>query len=324
NSLKLLTNAGANGRRLVLLAPSVGRGLASRATGRARFAGRVAAQPAGASAKQPLGERIAGLSLSLGQGAAMGGAALGLGALCWYGAGLNSQPSALDKSVAWPAYARQRIRDTYAYLGLGVASSAAATVAAFRSQKLMRLLHSGGWMSILLSSAACIGSCIAVQMLPYQPGLGAKQLAYMGFSGLMGCFIAPVCVLGGPLVLRAALYTGGIFGGLTAVAACAPDKKFLTWGGPLSIGLGVVFVSSLGSAFLGPASAAGLTMYSVSTYGGLLLFSGFLLYDTQLVADRAVSLPHYDPVNQAVHVYMDVLNIFVRIVSIMAGGGRKK
>lgn len=35
-------------------------------------------------------------------------------------------------------------------------------------------------------------------------------------------------------------------GGLSTVAVCAPSDKFLTMGGPLAIGLGVVFVSSLG------------------------------------------------------------------------------
>jgi hypothetical protein len=35
-------------------------------------------------------------------------------------------------------------------------------------------------------------------------------------------------------------------GGLSAVAVCAPSERFLNIGGPLAIGLGVVFASSLG------------------------------------------------------------------------------
>lgn len=41
-------------------------------------------------------------------------------------------------------------------------------------------------------------------------------------------------------------YTAGVVGGLSAVAVCAPSDKFLSIGGPLAIGLGVVFASSLG------------------------------------------------------------------------------
>ena len=50
----------------------------------------------------------------------------------------------------------------------------------------------------------------------------------------------------GPLAARAALYTAGVVGGLSLTAACAPSEKYLRWSGPLSLGLGVVFVASIG------------------------------------------------------------------------------
>lgn len=62
----------------------------------------------------------------------------------------------------------------------------------------------------------------------------------------MGAVVAPLTLLGGPLMMRAAWYTAGIVGGLSTVAMCAPSEKFLNMGGPLAIGFGVVFVSSLG------------------------------------------------------------------------------
>ena len=37
--------------------------------------------------------------------------------------------------------------------------------------------------------------------------------------------IAPITLLGGPLVLRAAWYTAGVVGGLSVVAATAPSDK---------------------------------------------------------------------------------------------------
>lgn len=102
---------------------------------------------------------------------------------------------------------------------------------------------------MFLSIAAMIGSGAICQSIPYSPGFGSKQLAWMAHSAICGAVIAPICMLGGPLLTRAALYTAGIVGGLSTVAACAPSDKFLTMAGPLSIGLGVVFVSSIGSYF---------------------------------------------------------------------------
>ena len=85
--------------------------------------------------------------------------------------------------------------------------------------------------------------------IPYQPGFGAKQLGWLAHSGVMGVVVAPMCLLGGPLLLRAAIMTAGVVGGLSTIAVCAPSEKFLNMGGPLAIGLGVVFASSLGNNY---------------------------------------------------------------------------
>ena len=93
---------------------------------------------------------------------------------------------------------------------------------------------------------AMIGTGMVAQSIPYSEGLGAKQMAWAVHCGVVGVVIAPLCFLGGPLMLRAATYTAGIVGALSAVAACAPSDKFLNMGGPLAIGLGFVFASSIG------------------------------------------------------------------------------
>ena len=48
-------------------------------------------------------------------------------------------------------------------------------------------------------------------------------------------------------MVRAAWYTAGAVGGLSAIAATAPSEKFLNMGGPLALGLGLVFASSVGN-----------------------------------------------------------------------------
>ena len=93
---------------------------------------------------------------------------------------------------------------------------------------------------------AMIGTGVIAQSIPYKEGFGIKQMAWALHCGVVGAVIAPLCLLGGPLMLRAASYTAGIVGALSAVAACAPSDRFLNMGGPLAIGLGFVFASSLG------------------------------------------------------------------------------
>ena len=84
--------------------------------------------------------------------------------------------------------------------------------------------------------------------------------------GVMGAVVAPLTILGGPLLLRAAWYTAGIVGGLSTVAMCAPSEKFLNMGAPLGVGLGVVFVSSLGKPLCFDAWFLVLKSSSIPSY----------------------------------------------------------
>ena len=51
-------------------------------------------------------------------------------------------------------------------------------------------------------------------------------------------------------------------------------------------GFGVIFMSSIASNFLPPTTALGAGVYSLALYGGLILFGGFILYDTQKIIHR--------------------------------------
>uniref|UniRef100_A0A0K8TSG9 Putative growth hormone-induced protein n=1 Tax=Tabanus bromius TaxID=304241 RepID=A0A0K8TSG9_TABBR len=286
-----------------------------------------------ARARPTLKERImapAGPNaFALGKGALAGGSVIGLGALCYYGLGLSSKANILDNSMLWPEYVKQRIRSTYAYFGGSVILTALSAAAVFRTPQLLNLVSKNGFMSILATVGLMIGSGMVAQSIPYKSGIGTKQLAWATHCAIVGAVVAPLCFLGGPILTRAAWYTAGVVGGLSTVAACAPSDKFLYMGGPLAIGLGFVFASSLASMWLPPTTALGAGIYSLSLYGGLLLFSGFLLYDTQRIVRKAETYPLYaerpfDPVNSAMSIYMDTLNIFIRIATILAGGGGRR
>ncbi|XP_065805996.1 growth hormone-inducible transmembrane protein [Labrus bergylta] len=268
---------------------------------------------------------------SMGRLVLAGGAAVGLGALCYYGLGMSNEIGAIEKAVIWPQYVKDRIHSTYMYFAGSVGLTALSAVAVSRSPALMGLMMRGSWLAIGATFAAMIGAGMLVRSVSYEHSPLPKHLAWMLHAGVMGAVIAPLTLLGGPLMMRAAWYTAGIVGGLSTVAMCAPSEKFLNMGGPLAVGFGVVFASSIGSMFLPPSSAFGAGLYSIAVYGGLVLFSMFLLYDTQKVIKRAETHPlygvqKYDPINACMGIYMDTMNIFMRLVMILAngGGGRRK
>lgn len=266
-------------------------------------------------------------AITVGQICVAGASVAGIGALCYYG--LYGQEGIIDKATIWPKYIRDRVTDTYMYFGGSLMSTAAAAVAIARNPSAMRLVSQNGMLSLVLTLGAMIGTSVLCRSIEYKPGFGPKQMTWLLHTAVIGAVIAPLTILGGPLMIRAAWYTAGVVGGLSTVAVCAPSDKFLSMGGPLAAGLGVVFVASLGSAFLPPTGALGLGLYSLSMYGGLILFSGFLLYDTQRIVRKAETYPTYgvqpyDPVNASMSIYMDTINIFIRIAMLMAGGNRRK
>ena len=59
-----------------------------------------------------------------------------------------------------------------------------------------------------------VGTGMYMRSIPYTSGLGQKQLAWMMHSAVIGAVIAPLMVLGGPLLMRAAAYTAGMVGGM--------------------------------------------------------------------------------------------------------------
>lgn len=257
-----------------------------------------------------------------------GGCLAGIGALCFYGLGLSNELGAIDKARFWPEEVRSKIKATYLYFTGSLAVTAMSAYGVSQSKMVHTMMRANKWLVLGGSMVAMIGTSIACQTLPYEPGLNAKHLAWIGHSAVIGAVIAPLMLLGGPLVLRAAAYTAGTIAGLSLTAACAPDEKFLTWGGPLSLALGGICVASIGGMFLPASSAIGAGINSIVTYGGLVVFGGFMLYDTQKIVKLAELTTYqgrpYDPINASLGIYMDTINIFIRILMIIASSNQKK
>ena len=89
-------------------------------------------------------------------------------------------------------------------------------------------------------------------------------------------------------------------------------------GGVLAIGLGGLIGVGVLSMFY-PGSRA---LYNMQMYGGIALFSLFVLYDTQRVMYRAKTEMKFDPVRNALTIYLDAINLFVRFATLL--GNRKK
>ena len=144
-----------------------------------------------------------------------------------------------------------------------------------------------------------------------KPGLNLAMLFL--FTFLTGVSLVPLLasLIGmgqGAVIGNAFLMTSVLFGALSLFAINS-KTDYSSWGKPLFITLIVVIIASLINYFLLQSPM----MHIIITAGILLLFSFFTIYDTQNIANGA-----YDsPVDAAVSLYIDFLNIFTALLQLL-------
>jgi len=142
---------------------------------------------------------------------------------------------------------------------------------------------------------------------------GANLAMLFAFTFLTGVSLVPLLasLIGmgqGAMIGNAFLMTSVLFGALSMFAINS-KSDFSSWGKPLFITLIVVIVASLVNYFILQSPM----MHIIITAGILLLFSIFTIYDTQNIANGA-----YDsPVDAAVSLYIDFLNMFTAMLQLL-------
>ncbi|HZI20386.1 MAG TPA: Bax inhibitor-1/YccA family protein [Pyrinomonadaceae bacterium] len=157
---------------------------------------------------------------------------------------------------------------------------------------------------------AMIGGVLGAQAVRHVRGL--NLVALFAFTTFTGVVISPLIAIIGQInpgsILTAGVLTVGIFGGLTAYVFIS-KRDFSFMRGMLMVGLIVVVLAGLLSMFM----ASGALGFAVSA-AALLLFSGFVLYDTSNI------IRHY-PTNEyvagALALYLDAFNIFLALLRLL-------
>jgi len=141
------------------------------------------------------------------------------------------------------------------------------------------------------------------------------------FTFIEGIFLAPFLFAAEAqspgVVGQAGMLTFVAFGGLTLYAVVS-RRDFSAWGGFFMIGLLVLFAAMILNMFVHSAGAA-LWLSA----GGVLVFSGLLVFDTWRIL-RSGTFGQDDYVIAAVQIYLDLLNMFVFILSLLTGGSRRR
>jgi growth hormone-inducible transmembrane protein len=252
--------------------------------------------------------------MSVGKSIAFGGGAAsicGLTYLSYLGHKERISTPPLMRMHLFNPKVQERIRNTFGYFSAACMGTG-AFMYLFRNSKLV-------FMNEWLLFACSLGMMAGTIVCDYQTNWLVKNMFYAGFIGVTSAAMLPLIhKYSMPVICDALIATGFTVGGLTAVAYNAPSEQFLNWGGPLALGLGGICGVCL-LRILYPNSAA---LYNINLYGGLVLFSAYLMYDIQEIINRAKTKMRYDPIYESLGIYLDVVNLFTDFVEIF--GKEKK
>jgi modulator of FtsH protease len=203
------------------------------------------------------------------------------------------------------------IRKVYALFFVGILFSIGGVLIGLSVPELMSQIAQHPFIGLI----ALIGGVYGAQAVRHVPV--ANVAALFGFTTLIGLIISPAIyffLLTNPAsVVQAGVLTVGIFGGLTTyVFVSRKDFSFLR--GMVVTGLIIVFLSALVNMFV-VSSAFGFAI----SVAALLLFSGYVLYDTSNIIRR---YPTNEYIAGAMDLFLDAFNIFMALLRILNAGRR--
>jgi modulator of FtsH protease len=169
------------------------------------------------------------------------------------------------------------------------------------------LMISMYWGLVILE----IGLLIGLYFVKTKPGINLAVL--FAFTFVSGLALTPILVRtlsmagGASIVGNAFILTSVAFAGLS-IFAMKTDRDFSSMGKMLFITLIVVIVASIINIFFG-SPILQLAIASIAA----VLFSAFILYDTQNIINGAYSTP----IEGAIALYLDFLNLFIALLQIL-------
>lgn len=203
------------------------------------------------------------------------------------------------------------VRRTYTLVFASVLVTIGAAAYAMTNQTMMDAVIAHPWIMLAAVFVPLMLAQASRNSFPQNVGF------VFLFTFAEGLYMAPFIALAEAhspgIASQAGLLTFTAFGALTTYAFLS-RRDFSAWGGFLMVGVVVLFVTILITMFT--HSTAGYTWIAAL---GVLLFSGLLVFDTWRM--RNVFGPD-DYVLAAVSIYLDLLNMFIFLISLLSGGRR--
>ncbi len=218
--------------------------------------------------------------------------------------------SSSQEQAQAPADLMAFLKSTYQ---LFASSLMAASAGAYIGLDMVSAISSWYWGLVILEIALLFG----IYAVKDKPGINLAVL--FAFTFVSGLTITPLLSSvfnmpgGASIVAQAFLMTSVAFGGIS-MFALSTKRDFSGMGKMLMIAVIILIVGSLSNIFF-QSPILQLAIAGV----GALVFSAFILYDTQQIIKGGFSTP----IEAAIALYLDFLNLFISLLQIMAAFNSK-
>ncbi|NXK69918.1 BI1 inhibitor, partial [Sylvietta virens] len=166
----------------------------------------------------------------------------------------------------------------------------------------------------LLTGLGALGLMVWLTATPHSRETEQKRLGMLvGFAFLTGSWPQNLTPFSLPpsIIPTAFLGTATIFACFSLSALYARRRSYLYLGGFLLSGLTLMLLSSLINAFV-----RSTWLFTANLYVALMIMCGFVLFDTQLIIEKAES-GDKDYIWHCVDLFLDFVNIFRELLMIL-------
>lgn len=201
------------------------------------------------------------------------------------------------------------VKETYK---LFAASMMAGAVGAYVGVPMAGTIAAYMWPLFALE----IGLLIGLHFVKHKPGI--NLMVMFGFVFMTGLMLAPLLSRtlgmsgGGAIIGNAFAMTSVVFGAMSFYAI-KTTKDFTSYGKPLMIALFVIIGFSILNMFLGNPM-----LHVIISGVVVILFSIMVIYDTQNIMNGS----YETPIDGAIALYLDFLNIFTALLQLFGIFGK--
>jgi len=219
--------------------------------------------------------------------------------------------TAVGKSSALTPEIKEHLTKVYSTLSVAILSAAIGAYVEMQTR-----MFAG-----LLAMIAVIGLLAWLAMTP-KVQVFKRVSILLSIAFLQGACLGPLInqtiQIDPSIVVTAFVGTTTIFACFTGMSLFAVRRSYLYLAGILSSGLSLMGILSLFNLFVRSHA-----VFNFQLYAGLMLFCGFIIFDTQLIIEKRFAGDR-DFVSHALELFLDFINVFVRLLIILSKNSKEK